>query len=59
MKVKDLIEHLQKCNQEAFVTFGLPLTDGVDDIDHVVELGYCDTEEAPSVCLYSNYMRGR
>lgn len=38
MKVKELIEYLERCNPEAVVYLGEPLKDYATSLDHVVEI---------------------
>ena len=41
MKVKELIDYLERCNPEAVVYLGEMLKDG-EELNHVVEVGVSD-----------------
>ena len=51
MKVKDLIDYLEKCNPEAVVYLGEILKYDAEELNHVVEVGVSDIV-IPTVYLY-------
>ena len=51
MKVKELIDYLEKCNPEAVVYLGEALTSDAEELDHIAEIGCCDLV-IPTVYLY-------
>ena len=51
MKVKDLIDYLEKCNLEAVVYLGETLKSDAEELNHVVEVGVSDIV-IPTVYLY-------
>lgn len=51
MKVKDLIEYLERCNQQAVVYLGETLKCDAEELNHVVEIG-CSDLVIPTVYLF-------
>lgn len=51
MKVKELIDYLEKCNPEAVVYLGEALKSDAEELDHIAEIGCCDLV-IPTVYLY-------
>ena len=51
MKVKELIDYLEKCNPEAVIYLGKPLDDYAEQADHIIEIG-CSDIVIPTVYLY-------
>ena len=42
MKVKEIIDYLEKCNPEAVVYLGRVLDSNAEELNHVVEIGVSD-----------------
>jgi hypothetical protein len=51
MKVKELIDYLEKCNPYAVVYLGEALDSDAEEANHVVEIG-CSDIVIPTVYLY-------
>ena len=51
MKVKELIDYLEKCNPEAFIYLGKPLDDYAEQANYVGEIG-CSNLVIPTVYVY-------
>jgi hypothetical protein len=51
MKVKELIDYLEKCNPEAVIYLGEPLYYDAEQANHIAEIG-CSDIVIPTVYLY-------